>query len=221
MLGVTIDRGPTFNEHISNLCKRVNRNVICLSRIRRYISFNQAKLLLNSYILSIFNYCPIIWMFCGVVQYKLIISTQTRALKAISMDYASSFRDLLRKCNGVHIHELHLRSLICEIYKTLADINPSFMRTFFPLKRINYSLCKRNLLVLPPTSTVRFGNRSFLFRGSMLWNSLSDMVKASPSVDCFKKTNLVPFVYPKFAHANYMAWQFFFLIYIIYIICNL
>ncbi|XP_057312173.1 uncharacterized protein LOC130653672 [Hydractinia symbiolongicarpus] len=164
LLGITIDRCLTFNEHISNLCKKGNSNVRCLHRIRRFISFEHSKLLLNFYILSIFTYCPIIWMYCSAVQYKLIISTHKRALRAVTKDYHSSYQDLLVNCNSVQIHELHLRIICIEIYKTLTDENPSFMQSFYAIRRISYNLRSKNSLLLPSTSSTRFGTRSFLFR---------------------------------------------------------
>ncbi|XP_057296156.1 uncharacterized protein LOC130625097 [Hydractinia symbiolongicarpus] len=187
LLGITIDRCLTFNEHISNLCKKGNSNVRCVYRIRRFISFEQSKLLLNSNILSIFTYCPIIWMYCSAVQYKLIISTHKRALRAVTKDYHSSYQDLLVNCNCVQIHELHLRIICIEIYKTLTDENPSFMQSFYAIRRISYNLRRKNSLLLPSTSSTRFGTRSFLFRSCLLWNSLPDKVKSSLSIKSFKK----------------------------------
>ena len=65
LLGITIDHNLTFDTHISNICKTASAKVKSLSRIRNALDEKQAKLLYNSFILSQFNYCSIIWMFCG------------------------------------------------------------------------------------------------------------------------------------------------------------
>ena len=56
LLGITIDDKLSFTSHISTLCTRANSNVRNLCRIRRYLNQDQLILLLNSFILSIFNY---------------------------------------------------------------------------------------------------------------------------------------------------------------------
>ena len=72
LLGITIDHNLTFDTHASNICKTASANVKSLSRIRNALDEKQAKLLHNSFILSLFNYCFIIWIFCSKTSYKKI-----------------------------------------------------------------------------------------------------------------------------------------------------
>ena len=46
---------------------------------------------------SLFNYCPLIWMFCGGTLYKKIDTLHERALRLAYNDYTSSFNALLDK----------------------------------------------------------------------------------------------------------------------------
>ena len=63
--GITTDHNLTFDTHISNICKTASAKVKSLNRIRNASDEKQAKLLYNSFILSQFNYCSLIWMFCS------------------------------------------------------------------------------------------------------------------------------------------------------------
>ena len=72
LLGITIDHNLTFATHVSNICKTASANVKSLSRIRNALDEKQATLLYKSFILSQFNYCFIIWMFCSKTCYKKI-----------------------------------------------------------------------------------------------------------------------------------------------------
>ena len=69
LLGITIDYNLTFDTHASNICKTASR-IRRLSRIRNALDKKLAKLLCNSFILSQFNYCSIIWMFYSKTSYK-------------------------------------------------------------------------------------------------------------------------------------------------------
>ena len=186
LLGITIDDKLSFTSHISTLCTRANSNVRNLCRIRRYLNQDQLILLFNSFILSIFNYAPIVWMFCNKSSCKSIDSIHKRSLRAVYGDYVTSYEDLLQISGSKRIHEIHLCQLLSEIYKTAHSLNPSFMQELFKVKESRYSLRNQNLLSLPATKTNRFGTQSFLFRGSLLWNLLPDSVKNAPSLASFK-----------------------------------
>ena len=77
LLGVTIDKDLNFNSHVRILCRQANQKVNALLRIRNYLSLKKTQLLCNAYILSPFNYCNLIWMFCD----KQIRNVQKRALR--------------------------------------------------------------------------------------------------------------------------------------------
>jgi hypothetical protein len=57
LLGITIDNKLNFNSHASGLYKSASKKIKCLYRIRNFTNQFQAKLLYNTYVLSIFNYC--------------------------------------------------------------------------------------------------------------------------------------------------------------------
>ena len=65
LLGITIDEKLTFTRHIANICSLANNRLRALTRIRRFLSTEQAKYLSEAYIMSAFKYCPLIWMFCN------------------------------------------------------------------------------------------------------------------------------------------------------------
>ena len=65
LLGVEIDSKLTFNKHIETLCSKVNKKVSAFAGLNNDISREQALTVCNAVILSNFNYCPLIWLFCN------------------------------------------------------------------------------------------------------------------------------------------------------------
>ena len=49
--------------------------------------------------MSNFNYCPLVWHFCGEVNTKKVENIQERALRFIYEDYSASYDELLSKSN--------------------------------------------------------------------------------------------------------------------------
>ena len=61
LLGITIDNEIDFSEHINMISKKASQKLHALARIVKYMSFD--KLIINAFIVSQFNYCPLVWMF--------------------------------------------------------------------------------------------------------------------------------------------------------------
>ena len=78
-------------------------------------------------------------MFCRKQDYLEVEKIHYRALKIV---YNSNecYEELLIQNNEVSIHQKQLRTLAIEIYKSLADVNPDFMRNYFSIKEIPDSL---------------------------------------------------------------------------------
>ena len=134
---------------------------------------------------SNFNYYPLIWMFCGKTN-NTINRLHKRALRVLYRDYNASFEDFLRRSGELTIHCKNLQKLMLEIYKCINAACPSFMPEFFTPKDIQYDLRTNNLLQLPKTNTLAYGNNSLSFKGSILWNTLPDTIKAAQNTKQFK-----------------------------------
>ena len=65
LLGLTIDNKLNFGIHINNICKVASAKIKGLGRIRSRLNLSQSKILYNSFTLSQFNYCYLVWMFCS------------------------------------------------------------------------------------------------------------------------------------------------------------
>ena len=95
LLGIEIDNKLNFEHHIRKLCKSVNNKTNALLRIRNYIDVLKARQILNSYILSTFNYCCIIWMFCSKKCNNGIDKAHKRGLRAVYQNWNGSLEELL------------------------------------------------------------------------------------------------------------------------------
>ena len=64
LLGITFDNQLTISDHIKCICKQTSNKLDALARISHYLNNHKRKILMKSFIISQFNYCPIIWMYC-------------------------------------------------------------------------------------------------------------------------------------------------------------
>ena len=79
LLGVHIDDQLNFNFHISNICRSAANQLNARIRLKRFLSFEEKKTLINSYFYSNFNYCPLVWMFSSAKLLNRIESLQKKS----------------------------------------------------------------------------------------------------------------------------------------------
>ena len=62
LLEVKVDHELNFNEHVSSLCRKASQKLNALSLIGSCMTFNQRRLIFNSFITSHFSYCVGVWI---------------------------------------------------------------------------------------------------------------------------------------------------------------
>ena len=186
LLGVTLDNRLNFNTHINNILKEVSKKVNALVRIAKYLNKSQKTLLSSTFIYSQFNYCPFVWMFSSKDTNKKIDGLHKRVLRLLYDDYTLNYEELLLKDDSVCIHVRNLQFLMTEIFKTIHDENPHFMRKVFVREDTRYNLRSEFRLKVPRVNSSTYGLHLVSFRGSQLWNTLPNHFKNLPSVSAFK-----------------------------------
>ena len=93
VLGITIDSELTFYKHII-LCSKANQKVNALARIAKYLT-TDLKIILNSFIMTQFNYCTFIWMCHSRTLINKFNRIQEQALRIVYNDYKSNLKELL------------------------------------------------------------------------------------------------------------------------------
>ena len=126
-LGVTIDSNFTFKKHVNELCKKGN------SKLRALTSC----LIFKAFIISQFNYCPLVWMFHTKHLNNRINSLHEKALRVTYQDRNSSFSGLLNLDKSVSIHYRYIKYLLTEIYKVKMGLSPPIMSDIFSLSENN------------------------------------------------------------------------------------
>ena len=120
LLGVQLDDKLNFSLHVSNICKSAANQLSALIMLNN-LCFEGKRVSINTYFMSNFNYCPLVWMFSNARSLKKIENLQKRTLRFLYNNNQSSYEELLDKANNSKMNVKRLRYLCVEIYKT---INP-------------------------------------------------------------------------------------------------
>ena len=72
-----------FKEHILKQCKKTGEKLSVLGRVCHILNLERRRSLMKAFIKFKFEYCPLVWMFCGRQENNLINHLHEGALKIV------------------------------------------------------------------------------------------------------------------------------------------
>ena len=124
LLGITLENKLNFEKHIIPICKSTSCQFNPLFGLKKFLGFKERKTLIENFIYTNFNYCPLVWHFCNQKSSQKVENLQKRAFQFLQNDYTSSYNDLLENSSKSTMTVQRLRTLCLEIFKTLYQLNP-------------------------------------------------------------------------------------------------
>ena len=185
-LGITIDDKLKFDVHVTNLCIKAGTQLNVLYRFKNVFNIEERKIVYQTFVLSNFNYCPIVWHFCSIQMMRKLEYIQERALRFIFNDFTSEYRDMLCMYDQETLQIRRIKTIACEVYKTLNNLNPDFMKEMIVPKENVYGLRDDHKVIVPPYNKIRYGKNTFSYFGSHIWNLLPNETKSAVSINSFK-----------------------------------
>ena len=183
-LGMDIDNLLTFNKYITNLCKKAASQLNVLKRLSRSMGHTKRKLIMQTFTLSNFNFCALIWHFCSESNTAKIGKIQERALRLVLDDRISDYPTLLGKSATDPLKTKRIKTLATEIYKMIYSINPNNMKEIFKMNQSqNYNFRSHNALKVGRFNTVKYGRNSLRTLGPQIWNSLPNEHKTAVNLN--------------------------------------
>ena len=72
LLGIQLVDKLNFSLYVGNICKSAANQLSALTRLNKFLCFEGKRDLINSYFMSNFKYCPLVWMFSNATSLKKI-----------------------------------------------------------------------------------------------------------------------------------------------------
>ena len=135
-----IDNELKLDEHLTNIGNNANRKLTVLTRMRKYLDFNDVRLLFKSFFESQFKFCLLMWMFYSRKTNDRINKLHERALRLVHSDYESTFEDLLTKDGSFTVHHYNIQTLATELCKVYNNISQTIFGELFTRNNNGYYL---------------------------------------------------------------------------------
>ena len=108
--------------------KKASQKLNLLARITHYMDFEKRRSLMKAFVISQFNYCPLIWMFHNRALNNRINKIHERTSRLVYQNKNLSFSELLELDNAVTMHQRNLQVLVTEILKVKNSLSPEIMK---------------------------------------------------------------------------------------------
>ena len=180
-LGVTLDSTMSFSPHISSSVSQGYGLIRNIAGIRKYISRDHLKTLVNSIIVAKFDNCNSLYSGISSFEAGRLRKFQNACARLI---YSKNKRDHV---SGI-MQELHwlpcdariFFKLVCYVFKCIHSLAPSYLSELLVVKN------HQDLSLCVPRTLTSYGDRGFSCVGPKLWNSLPIDIRMVHSLDCFK-----------------------------------
>ena len=173
-LGITIDSQLNFNVHVSNMCNEAGTQLNFLKRLKGSLDYSRWLSIYKSFIMSNFNYCPVVWMFTSKSSLSNLEGIQKRALRFLLGDYTSDYVELLDKANVPGMKIMALGYLAIEVYKCINGINPKYLNDLSIIKERKYELRNVSIIDRDKAQTTNHGIKSFKDYGAKICPMLAN-----------------------------------------------
>ena len=196
-LGVHLDKNLKWEEHIDNICSKINRSINGLRQARDYVDLDVLKTIYNPIynplIQPVFDYCDAVWGNLNKRLASKIQKLQNRAARVITFQgYDTRSEDLLEFLNWDNLALIRNKRLCLLMYDTIHKKVPQYLSDLLPLScesnpyksSLRENTLKIEMTHIPRTESFK---GSFSYRGAKLWNSLPLNVKSAKSKAIFKK----------------------------------
>lgn len=122
-----------------------------------------------------------------------IFKLNFRTLQVVSNNCDKIYHEVFNCGSDFSIHQMQFCFLAFEVYKSVMNINPEFMREFFRKSPVQYNLRKCDIVNLPPARSSCYRVNSLVFHGNLLRNNFPIDARQSNNIKERIQTKLKEF----------------------------
>ena len=191
-LGIYIDNKLSWDVQCDKLCANVAGKISVLRRIRPFCRTNTLKLLYEKTIQPVFDYACSVWCHTKQGNISKLQRAQNYAARIVTgnFDYVN-FRsvELLHELNWASVKERCDYFTAVMMFKAIDGLTPAYLTDSIVMASEAHDRNTRltnSYDVHVPSHNSEILKRSFVYNGSVLWNSLRHEVKLADNVNTFK-----------------------------------
>ena len=196
-IGAIFDANAKMEGQVTKTCQTAWFHLYTISKISQYLTKEQKQTIIHAYVTPRLDQNNSLLGGLPLTQMNKLQLVQNSAAKIIlggkKHDHVT---DHLIKLHWLPISQRRIFKILLLVFKALNGQGPIYLAEMLvPCSNNEHDLRSSydNLLVVPATDSVTYGDRAFSVLGPSLWNNLPKKIRCSSSVPSFKsalKTHL-------------------------------
>jgi hypothetical protein len=189
-LGVCQDKSLTMEKHVATVVKSCYYQIRCISKIRKYITTDACKSLVQSNVISRLDYCNVLLHKLPkalLTRIQLVQNTCARLVTGTGR--RDHITPVMIQLHWLPVEQRVTYKVLLYTFKAINGLAPSYISDLIVQYQPTRSLrsAGQSLLRVPSCRTVTYGSRSFRVAAPTLWNALPEDLRHIQTVAAFKK----------------------------------
>ena len=178
-----------WNIHITDICKRLAKNIGLLFKLKYLLPKNVLFMIYNSLVLPYLNYCNNIWGNTYKSHLSKMYILQKKAVRIITNSHVQSpSAPLFKELQILSIYDLITLNTLIFMYSINANILPDkFSNMFVSNSNIHNYFTRQRHHYHQPNLRSTSGLNSLIYNGVKKWNNLPYCIKSSSTLTRFRK----------------------------------
>ena len=186
-----MDKHLKLDAQVNANCKSAWFNLYQISKIKRYLSQEQLKSIIQAFVISKIDMNNGLLAGSPDCITKKLQSVQNAATKLVQgINRWDRVEPPLRELHWLPVQYRVKFKILLLVYKSLINKGPAYLKELLipcvPSRSLRST--NSNCLVVPRTRLKTYGDRAFRVIGPKLWNQLPNHIKNSSSVSAFKRS---------------------------------
>ena len=167
-------------------------NFITISRFKKFLTQESKIILVESVILSMFNFGNVLQLNISQQSQTKIQRIQNICLRFIFNIKKKSmvdYDDLRQKLNMLDMNQRRILHSLCLLFKIVNNLGPVYLRDLFTLHEevsIRETRTSARNIYRPITPVSSIHNKSFKYYAARIWNELPNDIKICKTLGTFK-----------------------------------
>lgn len=187
-LGMELDGCLSYDEHITKLVSKCLNSLCQINRIKHILDDHTLVMVINALVFSRLYYSSSVWANTSSKNVAKLQRVQNFAARIVTgkskFDHVTP---ALRQLNWLPVSYMLRYKDAIMTFKCLKGLTPLYLSSRFSYRSETHDRNTRRKDELDvPFYRTAVGQRSFLYRGTKLWNNLSEDIKEASSLEIFK-----------------------------------
>ena len=190
-IGFVFDRFMDCQKQVSLICKSGWYHLRNIGRIRQYLTAESTERLVHAFITSkLDTNNSLLYGLPDTLLHKLQVLQNAAARLVARHPKHLHVTPILQQLHWLPVKQQITFKILLMVYKALNELAPVYIEDLL-MKRLNSTISLRsdncNLLLVPRSNSVHYGDRNFRCAAPLLWNNLPAEIRMCDTVESFKR----------------------------------